>query len=147
MTRALTIAALMALSWLGGYRWGYAADETRHMMARVERALVAAGFEAANGYSRLDAPSVEYAEYTPGNVWGQYNPETKRITLSNRQPEGCKKHTLAHELSHHAADVMALVPDGEPDVKSAMERISVVAENALQDDDYAPNCAMKRGTL
>ena len=146
MRRALTIAALMVLSWIGGYRWGYAADETRHMMARVERALVDAGFEAARGYAKLDAPSVEYVEITPGGVWGTYR--LGYITIKTGQPSGCYVHTLGHEIAHDAAVRMGLL-DAVPthEVMRELERISAVAESAIQDDDFAPNCVMRRVSL
>ncbi len=131
---------------VAGAQWGYAADETRHMMARVERALVAAGFEAARGYAKLDAPAVEYVDITPGGVWGTYR--LGYITIKTGQPSGCYVHTLAHEIAHDAAvrtGLLDAVPTHE--VMRELERISAVAEAAIQDDDYAPNCGMRRGSL
>lgn len=143
MTRALTIAALMALSWLGGYRWGYAADETRHMMARVERALLEAGYTKALGYAQLPPPAVVYADAVSGGGWGSYR--LGAIEISSRQPAGCIPITLAHETGHDAAVRMGLL-DGEPNhsVKAELEKIASIAEAAVDAEDYAPNCTMRK---
>lgn len=145
MTRALTIAALMALSWLGGYRWGYAADETRHMMARVERALLEAGYTKALGYAQLPPPAVVYADAVSGGGWGSYR--LGAIEISSRQPAGCIPITMAHEVGHDIAIRMQLL-DGIANhaVKAELERIAAIAEAAVSADDWAPNCVM-RGAL
>ena len=127
-----------------------ASDETTATMARVERALVAAGFNGAVGYSELTPPPVELVDDLPGGDWGAYSIATGRVTISRRQPDGCKRITLAHELGHHAAHVKGLTVDIPTDaeaIKARMERISRIAEEAADADQFAPNCTKTRGSL
>lgn len=143
--RALEIVFWIILGGIGGYRWGYASDEVHTTMRRVEAALVAAGYEAAKGYSDLKAPAVEYVDILPGNDWGAYSISTGRIALSRRQPSGCVPVTLAHEISHDLAvrkGLLVTVPTS--DLRAEMERIAAVAEMAVDAETYLPNCVIKR---
>lgn len=123
----------------------HASDDVTETMARVEQALVQAGYADAAGYSKLSPPAVEYNEFVAGNGWGSYRPG--RIEISTRQPAGCIPITLAHETGHDAAVRMGLL-DGEPNhsVKAELERIAAIAEAAVDAEDYSPNCTM-RGPL
>ena len=124
-----------------------ASDDVQTTMARVERALVEAGYKDAAGYSKLSPPAVEEVDELPGDRWGSYSVATGRITISRGQPEGCKRLTLAHEVSHDAVARMKLhlsVPVNR--VIAFMERVSLIAEEAADADEFAPNCGM-RGAL
>lgn len=109
---------------------------------RVERALVDAGYPA-QGYSQLPAPAVEEVDELPGDRWGSYSVATGRITISRRQPEGCKRLTLAHEVAHDVVARMKLhlvVPVNQ--VVAFMEKVSLVAEAAADADEFSPNCTL-----
>lgn len=140
MKRALLYTGLIALGFISGMRWAHAGE---HMMARVERALLEAGYVNAIGYAQLPPPSVVYADTVSGGGWGSYRLGV--IEISSRQPTGCIPITLAHETGHDAAVRMGLL-DGEPNhsVKAELEKIASIAEAAVDADDYAPNCTMRK---
>ena len=141
--RAFEIAAVFLFGAYCGNAW--ASDETHAAMVRVERALVEAGF-AAHGYSQLPQPSVEEVDELPGGRWGTYSVATGRITISRRQPDGCKRVTLAHEISHDLMVRMGIldtVPTRE--IMRELESAARIAEEAESAADWAPNCVM-RGT-
>lgn len=124
-----------------------ASDDVTATMARVERALVEAGYSQAAGYSKLSPPAVEEVDEIPGDRWGSYSVATGRITISRGQPDGCKRLTLAHEVAHDAVARLKLhlsVPVNR--VIAFMERVSLIAEEAADADEFAPNCGM-RGAL
>lgn len=126
--------------------WG--SDETRATMVRVERALVEAGYADAAGYSQLQPPPVEQVDELPGGRWGSYSVATGRISISREQPDGCKRVTLAHEVAHDLIARKQLhlsVPTNR--VIAFMERVSLIAEEAADADQFAPNCFKARGTL
>lgn len=141
MKRALLYTGLIVLGFIGGLRWAHAGE---HMMARVERALLAAGYTKALGYAQLPPPAVVYADAVSGGGWGSYRLGV--IEISSRQPAGCIPITMAHEAGHDAAVRMGLL-DGIPNhaVKAELERIAAIAEAAVSAEDWAPNCVM-RGT-
>lgn len=143
--RSFEMVALFLCGAYCGNAW--ASDETHTAMIRVERALVEAGY-AAHGYSKLTPPAVEEVDELPGGRWGTYSVATGRITISRRQPEGCKRVTLAHEIAHDAVARMRLhlaVPVNR--VVAFMEQVSLIAEEAADADQFAPNCVRTRGTL
>lgn len=118
------------------------------MRLRVERALVDAGYTQAAGYSLLPPAPVEEVDELPNNNWGAYSVATGRISISRQQPEGCKRLTLAHEISHDAVARMRLHLSVTPDrVVAFFERVSLIAEEAADADQFAPNCLRTRGTL
>lgn len=140
MKRALLYTGLIALGFISGMRWAHAGD---HMMARVEKALLEAGYTKALGYAKLSPPAVVYADTVSGGGWGAYSANV--VEISSRQPTGCIPHTMAHELGHHAADVMGLLADvPDEQAKAASEVIARIAEAAVDADDYAPNCTMRK---
>lgn len=123
-----------------------ASDDVTATMARVEQALVQAGYADAAGYSQLSPPAVEEVDELPGDRWGSYSVATGRITISRGQPEGCKRLTLAHEVAHDIVARMKLhlvIPVNR--VIAFMERVSLVAEAAVDAEDYSPNCTMRGG--
>ena len=125
-----------------------ASDETTATMARVERALVAAGFNGAVGYSELTPPPVELVDELPGDRWGSYSVATGRISISRRQPDGCVRLTLAHEVAHDAVARLQLHLSVKVEqVVAFMEKVSRIAEEAADADQFAPNCFKARGTL
>ncbi len=147
VVRAFEIAFWILFGIVCGLRWASASDETHATMLRVEQALVAAGY-AAHGYSDLPAPAVELVDELPGDRWGTYSVATGRITLSRRQPDGCRPLTLAHEIAHDAVARLKLhlsVPVSG--VIAFMERVSLIAEAAADADQFAPNCTRTRGSL
>lgn len=126
----------------------WSADEVHTTMRRVEAALVAAGYEGAAGYSRLPAPPVEDVDELAGDAWGNYRVATGRIELSRRQPIGCRRVTLFHEVGHDIAirkGLIFTVPNEQ--VKAELERIASIAEAAADADEFAPNCLMKGRSL
>lgn len=142
MKRALFYTGLIALGFIGGLRWAHAGDS---MMARVERALLEAGYTKALGYAQLPPPAVVYADAVSGGGWGSYRLGV--IEISSRQPAGCIPITLAHEVSHDLMVRMGIldtVPTRE--VMRELERAARIAEAAVSADDWAPNCVM-RGAL
>lgn len=137
--RSTEIALWILFGIVCGLRWAKADDDIR---VRVERALVDAGYPA-QGYSQLPAPAVEEVDELPGDRWGSYSVATGRITISRRQPEGCKRLTLAHEVAHDLVARMKLhlvVPVNQ--VVAFMEKVSLVAEAAADADQFAPNCTL-----
>ncbi len=125
-----------------------ASDDVTATMARVERALVEAGYADAAGYSKLPPPAVEEVDELPGDRWGSYSVATGRITISRGQPEGCKRLTLAHEVAHDITARMKLHLSVSPDrVMAFFERVSLIAEEAADADEFAPNCFKTRGSL
>lgn len=124
----------------------HASDDVTETMARVEQALVQAGYADAAGYSKLSPPAVEYNEFVAGNGWGSYRPG--RIEISTRQPAGCVPITLAHELAHDLSIRMGLI-DGVPndEINQRLHEIASLAEAAMDAQKYAPNCLMKRSAL
>ena len=122
-----------------------ASDDVTATMARVERALVEAGYSQAAGYSKLSPPAVEEVDELPGDRWGAYSVATGRITISRQQPDGCKRLTLAHEVAHDIVARMKLhlvIPVNR--VIAFMERVSLIAEEAADADEFAPNCGMRK---
>lgn len=124
-----------------------ASDETTATMARVERALVEAGYPA-HGYSELSPPPVELVDELPGDRWGSYSVATGRISISRRQPDGCVRLTLSHEVAHDAVARLKLHLSVKVEqVVAFMEKVSRIAEEAADADQFAPNCLKTRGTL
>jgi hypothetical protein len=118
------------------------------MRLRVERALVDAGYAQAAGYSQLPPAPVEEVDELPNNNWGAYSVATGRISISRQQPEGCKRLTLAHEVAHDITARMKLHLAVPPDrVMAFFERVSLIAEEAADADQFSPNCFKARGTL
>ena len=139
MKRALIITLWIMLGVVAGIRWAHAGD---HIMARVERALLEAGYVKAFGYSKLPPPRVEYKDHVAGGGWGSYRLGV--IEISSRQPTGCIPITLAHEVSHDLMvrmGILETVPTRE--VMRELERAAHIAEAAVSADDWAPNCVMK----
>lgn len=147
--RAIRYASLIILFRLAADGFmARASDDVTATMARVEQALVQAGYADAAGYSQLPPPAVEEVDELPNNNWGAYSVATGRISISRQQPEGCKRLTLAHEVAHDIVARMKLhlvIPVNR--VIAFMERVSLIAEEAADADEFAPNCLKTRGSL
>lgn len=121
--------------------------DTKTMMGRVERILVANGYPDAWGYAKTAAPTVTLVERLPNDDWGHYIPGD--IKISTAQPEGCLVVTLGHELGHDATVKMGLISleRGAPAwlVKQESERITTLVESHIASDGvWLPNCLMRR---
>lgn len=140
MKRALLYTGFIALGFISGMRWAHAGE---HMMARVERALLEAGYTKALGYAQLPPPAVVYSDTVSGGGWGSYRLGV--IEISSRQPAGCIPITLAHEVSHDLMVRMGIL-DAVPthEVMRELERAAHIAEAAVSADDWAPNCTMRK---
>lgn len=149
--RACEIALWILLGLACGLRWASADDGVTATMARVERALIDAGFNEAAGYSQLPPPAVELVDEIPGprgELWGSYSVATGRIAISRRAPEGCRRLILAHEVSHDLVARKSLhLSVKVEEVVAFMEKVSRIAEEAADADAFAPNCLKVRGAL
>lgn len=113
-------------------------------MIAVEATMTALGY-IVDGYSALAAPSVVFVDGIASGAWGSYDPGTRTIRLSERQPAACMLITLAHEMGHDAAVQMGLI-DGVSNqmVKAKLEEISARVENNFGSFEYRPNCLLRR---